>query len=159
MKTKLSRMKITKILMDQDCAKCPYDADCTGDKGCAIKLMAAKLLCEDLIYIRAMNRKAQEKKKKPVKRTLPIECTVEKTSTREIRRVSMKGYMPHNMGHILAARLRANLDSRELKDCWICGHNFELAEIPVQIIVDDVGTRFACSVCYEKIKGAKHGGQ
>lgn len=156
---RLSRDRITKILMDQDCTKCPFDADCSGDTGCAVKLLAAKLLCEDVICIRSLNRKLEamaKGKKKPVKTKPRAKKPIEiewHDSDGDVCKVAIHGYMPWNMGHFLATRIRADMSSKPYRGCFFCNHSFELAEVPVGITVHGIGNRFACSKCYEKVKG------
>lgn len=153
---RLSRKKIVEIFMTQDCTKCPYDAVCT-DSGCAVKALAAKLLLEDLHALRSLNRRVEKltgrkgTRVRPAART-PI--TVEwHDSEGEVCKVTLHGYMPWNMEHFRDARIRANLSNRPYRKCWFCSHPFALAEVPVGITVAGIGNRFACSSCYEKVKG------
>lgn len=154
MKT-LTRKQITEILISQDCTKCPYDPACSGERQCTVKLQAAAMLNVDLINLRSLNSQIEATKKaapvKPRKRT-PIEIEWHDQHG-EVCKVLLHGHMPWNMGHFLATRIRAELSCKPYKKCFFCDHTFELAEVPVGISVRGIGNLFACTKCYDKVKG------
>lgn len=163
----LTREKIIELLSAPACDLCPFDAACPGGSDCEVQRQAAKMLADDLTFVRIKNtqqrkEKRRKKKAKAVQpsRRKPTAITF-RAKGREIK-VYIHGFMPWNMGHFLAARLRADLPVNVYKHCWFCGHNFDLAEVPVGITVVGIGNRFACDKCkaaleIERAGGEKHG--